>query len=166
MKLLLQEGADAAAGAIDGITPLAQAAVEGHIEVVKLLLAHLPPDAAGAAAAPLPAAGAGLYSQQQLVRAAAEAAQAEQWRVWSLLVWVVGQCFPGALGEVFDRVSGEQVGRALLGAWREDMAGLEEQKAGVARKREEVEELRRGAQQFIIQGALLHKQVDRSRERD
>jgi len=41
------------------------------------------------------------------------------------------------------------------------MAGLEEQKAGVAREREEVQELKRGVQQFIIQGALLHKMAER-----
>jgi hypothetical protein len=41
------------------------------------------------------------------------------------------------------------------------MAGMEEQRAAAAREREELEQLRRGLQQFVIQGALLHKQAER-----
>jgi hypothetical protein len=41
------------------------------------------------------------------------------------------------------------------------MAGMDEQRAAVARDREEVQELRKGLQHFIIQGALLHKHAHR-----
>jgi hypothetical protein len=53
------------------------------------------------------------------------------------------------------------VARALVRAWQEDLAGMEEERAAVAREREEVQELRQGLQHFIIQGALLHKQGER-----
>ena len=176
VELLLREGADTAAESESGKTPLAAAAFEGHMEVVKVLLAHLrgptalaaagPVAAAAAAPSVVQAAGLGVYSQQQIVAAAAEAAVAEQWHVWSLLVRVVGQCFPDALQGCWEFLTTDQACRALLGAWRADMAGLEEREAGVTREREELreegEELRWGLQHFIIQGALLHKQAERS----
>jgi hypothetical protein len=102
-----------------------------------------------------------VYSRHQLLEAAAEAAEKEHWHVWSLLVRVVFQCFPDTLGQVLAGVSIEQVARAFASAWQEDMAGMEEQRAAVAREREEVQELRQGLQQFVIQGALLHRQAER-----
>jgi len=40
VQLLLREGADAAAETVGGMTPLAAAALKGHMEVVRVLLAH------------------------------------------------------------------------------------------------------------------------------
>jgi hypothetical protein len=132
--------------------------------VVEVLLAHahLLPAVAGTAAAGAqqPAVAAGVCSQYGLLKAIAEAARNQHWSVWSLLVRVVDQCFPDALGGVTRWVHNEQAVRALLRVGQEDMAAVEQERAAVARERQEVEELRHGVQHLIMQMALSQKQTN------
>ena len=143
MKVLIDRGADVNA-LMDGHQLLVHTTGYGHVEAVKLLLRH----------------GAG-GSGEQVVQAANKAAGVGHMMVWAVLVQhaltshpteVVRRCLQGRL---FERAV-----RAMGSAWQEDVSSIEQQQAEVDKEMLEVVEMKKCAQQLIVQGIMLQKQGD------
>ena len=133
-----------------GKTALTLASSKGHMEVVELLV------------------GVAADSQQVLLGAAQAAAGGQHWHVWAFLVRsihsrhgnAVEHCLPPGLG-----VNMAAAVKALAGGWQEEVDRHKEVLGAARRERDEGEEAKCQAQQLLIQTALLHKHLERSRPR-
>ena len=143
--------ADVAAGNRFGETSLDLAATKGHFQVVQLLLVK----GGGSAAF-----GSLREQQQQLVRAATAAAREGHLGVWAALVRHVLLHCPHRFEQCLEGVGFKEGIKAMAMAWSDDVRDKDWQMAEVARERDEVDMMRNGAQELLVQGALLFKQAE------
>jgi ankyrin repeat protein len=133
-----------------GETALELAAAKGHLGVVQLFVWK------GSSAL-----GGGRHREQQLVRAANAAGREGHMTVWATVTrYVLLHC-----PEVFEQCLGEVRLRegitAMAKAWGDDVSRQDQQFKELVRERQQVEDMRRGAQELVVQGALLFKQAER-----
>ena len=176
VKLLLSMGADVNARYPKNPkhSALALAATHGHIQVMGVLIAR------GADVNALISPGRGLlscpaqYGQvgavklllrkgagrggEQLSQAARIAAAQGHKTVWAVLIRHALMSHPP---EVFDScLQGRQLGdavRAMGRAWQEDVSRIEQQQAELERERADAMEMKKCAQQLIVQGVMLQR---------
>lgn len=174
VQQLLAAGADIEATDADGCSPLNHAIVAGKVDVVRQLLAagahcqaHLngtvtPLHTAAFKGQPevvqllLEAWGQPAHPATVLLQAACPAAQQQHMAVLALLVRQAQRLYPAELRQKRLTFSADVLA-AVLEAWFADVSSLDEQRAAVRKREEDVAAEKRAVQQLVVQVAGMTK---------